>query len=86
MESYNVLMTTSAAKELEKVPATDRRRIVEKIRALGVNPRPAGCEKLSGDDKFRLRQRDYRILYEIGDTELIVTVVRIGNRKEVYNR
>ena len=86
MESYNVLMTRSAAKELEKVPATDRRRIVEKIRALGVNPRPAGCEKLSGDDKFRLRQRDYRILYEIGDTELIVTVVRIGNRKEVYNR
>ena len=86
MESYNVLMTRSAAKELEKVPATDRRRIVEKIRALAVNPRPAGCEKLSGDDKFRLRQGDYRILYEIGDAELIVTVVRIGNRKEVYKR
>ena len=79
-------MTRSAAKELEKVPATDRRRIVEKIRALAVNPRPAGCEKLSGDDKFRLRQGDYRILYEIGDAELIVTVVRIGNRKEVYKR
>ena len=74
-------MTRSAAKELEKVPATDRRRIVEKIRALAVNPRPAGCEKLSGDDKFRLRQGDYHILYEIGDAELIVTVVRIGNRK-----
>ena len=86
MESYNVLMTRSAAKELEKVPATDRRRIVEKIRALAVNPRPAGGEKLSGDDKFRLRQGDYRILYEIGDAELIVTVVRIGNRKEVYKR
>ena len=79
-------MTRSAAKELEKVPATDRRRIVDKIRALAVNPRPAGCEKLSGDDKFRLRQGDCRILYEIGDTELIVTVVRIGNRKEVYKR
>ena len=86
MESYNVLMTRSAAKELEKVPATDRRRIVAKIRALAVNPRPAGGEKLSGDDKFRLRQGDYRILYEIGDAELIVTVVRIGNRKEVYKR
>ena len=86
MESYSVLVTRSAAKELEKVPAADRRRIVEKIRALGVNPRPAGGEKLSGDDKFRLRQGDYRILYQIGDTELIVTVVRIGNRKEVYKR
>ena len=86
MESYSVLMTRSAAKELEKVPTADRRRIVEKIRALGVNPRAAGCEKLSGDDKFRLRQGDYRILYEIGDAELIVTVVRIGNRKEVYKR
>lgn len=79
-------MTRSAAKELEKVPTADRRRIVKEIRALGVNPRPAGCEKLSGDDKFRLRQGDYRILYEIGDAELIVTVVRIGNRKEVYKR
>ena len=79
-------MTRSAAKELEKVPTADRRRIVAKIRALGVNPRPPGCEKLSGDDKFRLRQGDYRMLYEIGDTELIVTVVRIGNRKEVYKR
>ena len=79
-------MTRSAAKELGKVPATERRRIVKRIRALAVNPRPAGCEKLSGDDKFRLRQGDYRILYEIGNAELIVTVVRIGNRKEVYKR
>ena len=79
-------MTRPAAKELEKVPTADRRRIVAKIHALGVNPRPPGCEKLSGDDKFRLRQGDYRILYEIGDAELIVTVVRIGNRKEMYKR
>ena len=86
MESYSVLMTRSAAKELEKVPVTGRRRIVETIRALAVNPRPAGCEKLSGDDKFRLRQGDYRILNEIRDAELIVTLVRIGNRKEVYKR
>lgn len=86
MASYNVLITKSAAKELERVPPKDRRRIVAKIAALGDNPRPPGCEKLTGDDKYRLRQGDYRILYEIVDDDLIVTVIRIGNRREVYRR
>jgi mRNA interferase RelE/StbE len=84
--SYSVLITRSASKELERVPTKDRQRIVEKIRLLADTPRPAGCEKLTGEDKYRLRQRDYRILYEIVDDELIVTVVRIGNRREVYKR
>lgn len=86
MASYSVLITRSASKELERVPTKDRQRIVEKIRLLADNPRPAGCEKLTGEDKYRLRQGDYRILYEIVDDELIVTVVRIGNRREVYKR
>lgn len=86
MASYSVLITRSASKELERVPTKDRQRIVEKIRLLSHNPRPAGCEKLTGEDKFRLRQGDYRILYEIVDDERIVTVVRIGNRQEVYKR
>ncbi|MFI5233060.1 MAG: type II toxin-antitoxin system RelE/ParE family toxin [Gemmatimonadales bacterium] len=84
MASYSILFTRSAAKELERVPITDRRRIVTRIGKLADDPRPMGAEKLSGDDKYRLRQGDYRILYEIRDTELIVTVVRIGNRREVY--
>jgi mRNA interferase RelE/StbE len=84
--SYSVLITRSAAKELERVPTKDRRRIVAKIRTLGENPRPPGSEKLTGDEKYRLRQGDYRILYEIADTELIVTVIRIGNRRDVYRR
>jgi len=84
--SYSVLITRSASKELERVPTKDRQRIVERIRQLADNPRPAGCEKLTGEDKYRLRQGDYRILYEIIDDELIVSVVRIGNRREVYKR
>ena len=54
------------------------------MRALGTNPRPAGSEKLSGEEKYRLRQGDYRILYEIIDRELVVTVVKVGNRRDVY--
>jgi mRNA interferase RelE/StbE len=84
--SYNILLTKSAAKELERVPTRDRHRIVSRISALADEPRPMGVEKLSGDDKYRIRRGDYRILYEIVDAELIVTVVRIGNRRDVYRR
>ena len=79
-------MTRSAAKELGGVPTKDRQRIVRRIEALAEEPRPAGAEKLSGDDKYRIRQGDYRILYEIQDAQLVVAVVRIGNRREVYRR
>lgn len=84
MASYSLLFTKSAAKELEAVPRKDRLRIVDKIQRLALDPRPFGAEKLSGEDKYRLRQGDFRILYEIRDRELVVTVVRIGNRRDVY--
>lgn len=86
MENYKLLITRSASKELVAVPAKDRGRIIAKIRGLEENPRPSGAEKLSGDDKYRLRLGDYRILYEIQDRQLIVTVVRIGNRRDVCRR
>ena len=86
MASYRILFTKSAAKELQGVPTKDRQRIVTRIGTLADDPRPMGAEKLSGDGKYRIRQGDYRILYEISDTDLIVTVVRIGNRREVYRR
>lgn len=86
MASYSVLLTRLAAKELEGVPTKDRQRIVRRIGALAENPRPAGAERLSGDDKYRIRQGDYRILYQIEDNQLVVTVVRVGNRREVYRR
>jgi len=84
--NYSILLTKSAAKELESVPTKDRQRIVTRIGSLADNPRPVGAEKLSGDDKYRIRQGNYRILYEIVDAELFVTVVRIGNRREVCRR
>lgn len=84
MASYSVRIKRSAAKELEAVPIRDRKRIVRRIEDLATEPRPPGSEKLSGEDKYRLRQGDYRILYEILDQELIVTVVKIGNRRDVY--
>jgi len=74
----------SAAKELESAPLRDRKRIVARIQGLQTNPRPPVCEKLSGEEKYRVRQGAWRILYEIADRELIVTVVRIGNRRDVY--
>ena len=84
MASYSVHIKRSAAKEIEALPLKDRRRVVAKIQALASDPRAEGCEKLSGEEKYRVRQGNYRILYEIIDTELIVTVVKVGNRRDVY--
>ena len=84
MASYRLVIRRSAGKEIEALPPKDRRRVVTKIQGLATNPRPVGCEKLSGEAKYRLRQGDYRILYEIVDRDLIVTVVKVGNRRDVY--
>ena len=84
MASYRIVVRRSASEEIEVLPRKDRRRIVTRIQLLAVNPRPVGCEKLSGEEKYRLRQGDYRILYEISDRELIVAVVKVGNRRDVY--
>ena len=84
MASYRILLKRSAAKELEGLPEKDRRRVVRRIQSLADDPRPTGCEKLSGQEKFRLRQGDYRILYSIDDAGSEVTVVKIGHRRDVY--
>jgi mRNA interferase RelE/StbE len=82
--SYRVLLKRSAAKELEALELKDRRRVVRRIQELAADPRPAGCEKLSGQDKYRLRQGDFRILYSVDDSGFEVTVVKIGHRRDVY--
>jgi mRNA interferase RelE/StbE len=82
--SYRVLIKHSAAKELEGLELKDRQRVVERIRGLATDPRPPGCEKLSGEDRYRIRQGDLRIVYEIADQELTVTVFKIGHRRDVY--
>ena len=84
MASYRLLIKPSASKEIEALPKRDRRRIVAKITSLSRDPRPPGCEKLSGHDQYRLRQGNYRILYEIQDLDLVVVVVKIGHRRDVY--
>lgn len=88
MASYEVVIKKSAAKELENIAGKkDRQRIAQRIRALAADPRPPGVEKLSGSsEKYRVRQGDFRIVYEIEDDVLIVIVVRIADRKEVYRR
>jgi mRNA interferase RelE/StbE len=84
--SYSLLIKASAAKELEAAPKKDRKRIAARIKSLGATPRPPGSEKLSGHEKYRIRQGDYRVLYLIEDASLIVTVVKIGHRREVYRK
>ena len=85
MESYELLIKPSAAKELEAVGRkSDRSHIVAKIYALRDDPRPSRCEKLTGQDRYRLRQGQFRILYVVDDAERVVTVVKIGHRRDVY--
>jgi mRNA interferase RelE/StbE len=82
---YRLLIKPSAVKDIEAIPLKrDRRRVVERISKLAEDPRPFGAEKISGQDKYRLRQGRYRILYAIEDQNLIVQVVKVGHRKDVY--
>jgi mRNA interferase RelE/StbE len=82
--SYRLLVKPSAVKEIEALTRQDRPRIVARISSLARDPRPPGCEKLSGRDQYRLRQGNLRILCEIQDLDLVVVVVRVGHRREVY--
>ena len=88
MASYKLVIKRSAAKEIESIgQKKTRRRIVERIQGLAEDPRPHGCEKLSGKHpRYRIRQGPFRILYEIKDDELIVFVVKVADRRDVYKR
>jgi len=82
---YRLLIKPSAVKEIEAIPLKrDRQRVVERISKLAEDPRPSGSEKISGQDKYRVRQGRYRILYAIEDQDLLVQVVKVGHRKDVY--
>ena len=86
MASYKLRIKPSAGKELEAVDSkADRIRIIAKVAALAENPRPHGCEKLTGyKDRYRIRQRNCRVVYEIDDDVSQVTIYKIGHRREVY--
>ena len=86
MAKYRVVIKPSASKEIDTVgQKKDRQRIVSRIRSLGDNPRPFGCEKLFGHlDRYRVREGSYRIVYSIDDENSLVDVVKVGHRKDVY--
>ena len=85
MAKYKLRIKKSAAKELEAISRkADRRRIISRIEALAENPRPDGCKKLSGSERYRIRQGSYRIVYAIEDKQLVIYVVKIADRKSVY--
>ncbi|MDE1920524.1 MAG: type II toxin-antitoxin system RelE/ParE family toxin [Candidatus Omnitrophica bacterium] len=84
MAKYKIEIRKSAVKEIEGLPKRDLQAVIEKINSLAENPRQHGCEKLSGQEKYRVRCGDYRILYSIEDVILVVYVVKVGHRREVY--
>ena len=85
MARYDVFIKPSALKELEAVASKkDRQRIVRSISTLAEDPRPTGCRKLSGRDKYRLRSGQYRIVYAVQDAILVVTIMKVGHRRDVY--
>jgi mRNA interferase RelE/StbE len=84
MVKYKVEIKKSAVKEIGNLPHRDLRNVLDKIAALAINPRPHDSKKLSSQEKYRVRCGDYRILYSIEDYILIVYIVKVGHRKDVY--
>lgn len=86
MVKYKIYIKPSAAKELKKIPKKVLQKIVSRIKGLSKNPRPFGCEKLSDEERYRIRQGNYRIVYAIEDKELIVSVVKVSHRSNDYKK
>jgi len=83
--TYEVRLLVTARHQLLRIPVRIRPRIASAIRALAADPRPPGCKKLAGStDYFRIRVGDYRVLYEVRDRDILVLVIKIGHRREVY--
>jgi mRNA interferase RelE/StbE len=84
MAEYKVFFKASVEKDLQAIPKKDAIKILRQITLLAINPRPQGCEKLTGQERYRVRQGIYRIVYSIQDFDLTVWIVRVANRKDVY--
>jgi mRNA interferase RelE/StbE len=84
MAGYEIFFKQSVWKELKNTPKSDLKKILSRVEELGNNPRPMGCEKLTGQELYRIRQGNYRIVYSIQDNELTVWVIKVGHRKDVY--
>lgn len=86
MANYKILIKPSAVKELQKISSPDFDRITDKIRKLSSDPRPKGCEKLSHEEKYRIRQGNYRIIYLIDNDHREINIYKIGHRRDVYKK
>lgn len=86
MAKYSIVFKRSVYKDLRAIPKADVKRIIKRIDSLAEDPRGTGCEKLSGQERYRIRQGIYRIIYEIVDDKLIVTIVKLGHRRQIYDR
>lgn len=86
MASYKIYFRKSAARELRKLPNPTVQKVITRIEALAIDPRPVGCEKLTGQEFYRVRQGNYRIIYSIQDNELTVWVIKVSHRKDIYKR
>lgn len=83
--AYSILLAPPAERQLKALAQTTQKRIITRLKTLQHNPRPQGVKKLTGeDDLYRIREGSFRIVYTIRDKELLVLVVKIGDRKEVY--
>ena len=86
MAQYKVFFKKSVEKDFKSIPKKELLRILSKIESLQDNPRPVGSQKLTGQERYRLRQGKYRIVYSIQDYELTVWVVKVGHRKAIYTK
>ena len=84
MAAYEIFFRESVWKELKQAPQADLHKILSRIEQLGNDPRPIGCEKLTDQEWYRVRQKNYRIVCSIQDDELTVWVTKVGHRKDVY--
>lgn len=84
MARFELRLKPSVAKDLCGIPQEDVRRILARIETLRENPRPLGSEKLSGQERYRVRQGHYRLLYTVADAEVVVEIVKIGHHREIY--
>ncbi len=84
MASFEIFFKESVWKDLRKIPKKDLKMILKRVEGLGKDPRPTGCEKLTGQERYRIRQGRYRIVYSIQDNELTIWVIKVGHRKDIY--
>jgi mRNA interferase RelE/StbE len=84
MAAYRVFFRESAEKDFRGIPKEDLKKILDRIKLLAENPRPPDCEKLTGQERYRVRQGRYRVVYSVQDEEATVWVVKVGHRKNIY--